>query len=116
MDEAGLRLSARNQILTYLSEKKPASDETKELANQIALDGLADLSSHSAEILPFMANYLSNNLGAWIQKYRPELTVKFLNAVKANCWPCLTSFKGYRVRVRLFRVRGAFLTPSRGLA
>lgn len=84
MDEAALRLSARNQILTYLSEKKPALGETKQLCNQIALDSLADLSSHGAEILPFMANYLSNDLGAWIQKYQPELTEKFQNAVKAN--------------------------------
>ncbi len=84
MDEAALRLSARNQILTYLSEKKPASDETKPIANKIALDALADLSQYGGEIQPFMANYLSNNLAAWIQKYQPELTEEFQNAVKAN--------------------------------
>lgn len=84
MDEPALRLSARNQILTYLSEERPQTTETKHLAYQVALDALADLDQHGGEILPFMASYLSNNLGAWIQKYRPELTEKFQNASKAN--------------------------------
>src|SRR5918995_1121083 len=32
MDEAGLRVSARNQILTYLASKKASSDEKQSLA------------------------------------------------------------------------------------
>jgi len=84
MNEAGLRLSARNQLLNYLASDKALSDEKKALATQIARDAVADLREHGAEIQPFMANYLSNNLGNWIQKYRPNLTEDFEKAVKVG--------------------------------
>src|SRR4051812_6295395 len=43
MDEAGLRVSARNQLLTYLANEKPPSDERQALATQVARDALMDL-------------------------------------------------------------------------
>lgn len=84
MDEAALRLSARNQVLAYLSEYKTQSQEDHELTRQIALEAVAELNEHGDEILPFMADYLSNDLGAWIQKYQPDLTEKFQKAVKVR--------------------------------
>jgi hypothetical protein len=84
MDEVGLRLSARNQILTYLTGSKTPSSENLALASQIALDSVSDLSSHGDEILPFMADYLINDLGAWIQKYQPTMSQKFQNATKTR--------------------------------
>ena len=84
MDEAGLRLSARNQILDYLTSDKAPTDEKQALATQIARDAVADLREHGAEMLPFMANYLSTNLGGWIQKHRPNLTEDFEKAIKAS--------------------------------
>lgn len=84
MDEPGLRLSARNQILHYLANDKAPSDEKQALATQIARDAVVDLREHGAEIQPFMANYLSNNLRGWIQQHRPNLTEDFDKAVKAS--------------------------------
>jgi hypothetical protein len=84
MNEAGLRLSARNQILTYLASVKNPSDENEALATQLALEALTDLREHGEEILPFMFSYLSSNLGSWIQKHRPKLTEEFEQTVKAN--------------------------------
>lgn len=84
MDEAGLRMSARNQILTYLTSEKPQSDEKQTLATQIALDGLTDLREHREDMTPFMRSYLSNNLGSWIQKHRPNLTDEFEKVVKSQ--------------------------------
>ena len=84
MDEAGLRLSVRNQILSYLVIDKAPSDEKQALATQIARDALVDLSEHHKEITPFMLGYLSNNLGSWIQKYRPNLIEDFEKTVKAT--------------------------------
>jgi hypothetical protein len=84
MDEAGLRLSARNQILTYLSSDKAPSDEKHALATQLAREALTDLRDHGEEILPFMFDYLSSHLGSWIQKHRPNLTEDFEKAVKAH--------------------------------
>ena len=84
MDEAGLRLSARNQILDYLASDKAPTDETTALATHIAREAVADLREHGAEIQPFMVNYLSNNLGNWIQKYRANLIEDFEKAVKAG--------------------------------
>lgn len=84
MDEAGLRVSARNQILAYLVIDKAPSDEKQALATQIARDALVDLSENHKEITPFMLGYLSNNLGSWIQKYRPNLIAEFEKIVKAT--------------------------------
>lgn len=84
MDEAGLRLSARNQILSYVAGKKALSDDRAALATQIVRDALIDLSEHHEEIDPFMLGYLSNNLGSWIQKYRPNLIEDFDKTVAAN--------------------------------
>lgn len=84
MEEAGLRLSARNQLLTYLSSDKAPSTEKETLVNQLVLDALTDLRDQSEELAPFMLSYLSNDLGSWIQKHRPSLTDNFEEAVKAN--------------------------------
>lgn len=84
MDEPGLRMSARNQVLTYLASEKVQSEETRTLTSQIALEGLADLRDHGEELTPFMLSYLSNNLGGLIQKHRPNLIEEFENAVKAQ--------------------------------
>ena len=84
MDEAGLRLSARNQILTYLASEKRPSDETQALATQIARDALTDLRDHNEEITPFMLGYLSNDLGSWIQKHRPNLNEDFEKTINAT--------------------------------
>jgi hypothetical protein len=82
MDEAGLRVSARNQILTYLTSEEKNSNEKRALATQIARDALIDLREHNEGINPFMLNYLSNDLGSWIQKYRPNLVEEFEKTVK----------------------------------
>jgi hypothetical protein len=84
MDEAGLRVSARNQVLTYLTSDKDPSDAKQALTTQLARDALTDLREHGEEIVPFMFSYLSNDLGSWIQKHRPNLTEEFEKAVKAN--------------------------------
>jgi hypothetical protein len=84
MDEAGLRISARNEILSYLANNKALSDDRAALATQIARDALIDLSEHHEEIDSFMLGYLSNNLGSWIQKYRPNLIEDFDKTVAAN--------------------------------
>ncbi|HEX5886009.1 MAG TPA: hypothetical protein VFY67_15805 [Pyrinomonadaceae bacterium] len=84
MDEAGLRLSVRNQLLSYLVTDKVPSDEKQALATQIARDALIDLSEHHKEITPFMLGYLSNNLRSWIQKYRPNLIEDFEKTAKAT--------------------------------
>lgn len=82
MDEPGLRISARNQILSYLASDKTLSDHKQALATQIARDALADLREHHEEIMPFMLNYLTNNLGSWIQKHRPNLLEDFAKTTK----------------------------------
>src|SRR5215213_10438500 len=84
MDEAGLRVSTRNQILTYLTSEKAPSDERQALATQIARDALADLREHNEEITPFMLSYLSNDLGSWIQKHRPNLAEDFEKTINAT--------------------------------
>jgi hypothetical protein len=83
IDEAGLRVSARNRILTYLASDKVPSDEKQALATQIARDALTDLQKHNEEITPFMLNYLSNDLVSWIQKHRPNLLEDFEKTVNA---------------------------------
>ena len=84
MDEPGLRVSARNQILTYLTREKFPSDENQTRATQIARDALKDLREHKEEVTPFMLSYLSNDLGSWIQKYRPNLSEEFEKTIKAT--------------------------------
>lgn len=84
IDEAGLRLSARNQMLSYLANDKTLTDQKHTLATQIARDAVADLREHGEEILPFMFGYLSADLGSWIQKHRPNLTDEFEKAIKAS--------------------------------
>src|SRR5919205_3189460 len=54
MDEAGLRVSARNQLLAYLASENPPSNEKQALATQIARDALTDIREHNDEIEPFM--------------------------------------------------------------
>jgi hypothetical protein len=83
MDEVTLRMSARIQVLTYLSAGSASSEENKASATKLALDALADFGSHGDEVPAFMAKYLLSDLGAWIQKYRPELLEKF-QAVEAT--------------------------------
>ena len=83
IDEAGLRGSARNQILTYLASEKVPSDEKQTLATQIARDALTDLQKHNEEITPFMLSYLSNDLVSWTQKHRPNLLEEFEKTINA---------------------------------
>ena len=83
MDEAGLRVSARNKILTYLTSEKNPSAERQALATQIARDALTELREHGEEMTPFMLSYLSNNLGSWIQKHRPNLIEDFEKTINA---------------------------------
>jgi hypothetical protein len=83
IDEAGLRVSARNRILTYLASDKVPSNDNQALATQIARDALTDLQKHNEEITPFMLNYLSNDLVSWIQKHRPNLLEDFEKTVNA---------------------------------
>src|SRR5688500_9539219 len=82
MEEVGLRLSARNQILSYLANDKAPSDEKQALATQIAQDAMADLREHHEEITPFMLSYLSNDLASWIQSHRPDLIEDFEKTTK----------------------------------
>ena len=84
MNEAGLRLSARNQILVYLSESKAGSEDDKPITTRLALEALTDFGQYSEDLLPLMADYLLSDLGAWIQKHRPELKEKFEAVVKVS--------------------------------
>jgi hypothetical protein len=83
MDEAGLRVSARNQLLAYLASENPPSNEKQALATQIARDALTDIREHNDEIEPFMLSYLSNDLVSWTQKYRPHLLENFEKTINA---------------------------------
>ena len=109
MDEPGLRLSARNQILSYLAGDKSASDEKQTLATQIARDALIDLRDHHEEIMPFMLSYLSNDLGSWIQKYRPALTEDFEKTIKAT----VKLYAAQRIRSLLELEGGDILAAQR---
>lgn len=82
VNEAALRISARNQILLHLGDRK-ADEENGALTAQIASDALADFGEHAEEIPPFMADYLFNDLGAWIQKHQPKLAER-LEAVEKS--------------------------------
>jgi len=83
IDESGLRISARNQILTYLASEKAPSDDKQALATQIARDALTDLREHNEEITPFMLSYLSSDLVSWIQKHRPNLLEELEKTINA---------------------------------
>lgn len=83
IDEAGLRVSARNRILTYLASEKSPSDEKQALATQIARDALTDLREHNQEITPAMLSSLSSDLVSWIQKHRPNLLEEFEKTINA---------------------------------
>lgn len=77
MDEPGLRLSARNQLLTYLTTDETPSEAKQGLATQIARDAITDLRQHSQELNAFMLSYLSNDLRSWLQRHRPHLIEDF---------------------------------------
>jgi hypothetical protein len=83
MDETALRISARNQILMHLGGERKTGEEHSSLATQMALDSLADFGEHGEDIPPFMAGYLFNDLGAWIQKHQPKLAER-LQEVEKN--------------------------------
>ena len=101
MDEAGLRVSARNKILTYLARQKVSSDEKQILATQIARESLADLREHNEEISPFMLSYLSNALVSWVQQYRPNMLEDFEKAIGA-----VTKFDASQRIHALFQLEG----------
>lgn len=75
IDEPALRISARNEVLQYLT-LDAVSEEDKTLATIIARDALADFSEHADEIMPSLGEYLFSNLAAWIRKYQPSLSEK----------------------------------------
>jgi len=83
MDEAALRISARNQLLMHLDGDLKAGEEEKALTAQIASDALTDFDEHGEDIPPFMADYLFSDLSAWIQKHQPKL-VERLQSVEKN--------------------------------
>jgi hypothetical protein len=80
MDEAALRISARNQLLEQLGGGHAAEDRA--LAAQLASDALTDFGEHAEEIPPFMADYLFSDLAAWIQKHQPGLAERLQAAEK----------------------------------
>jgi hypothetical protein len=82
MDDAALRISVRNQILMHLGDRK-LSEEDDSLTARMASDALTDFSEHGEDVPPFMADYLFNDLGAWIQKHQPKLAER-LQAVEKN--------------------------------
>ena len=94
MDEAPLRLSVRNQLLTYLWETKELSDQHASLKRKLALDSIADLTNHHRDIPQFMLEYLSADLAALVDKYQPDLAEK-LKAAKetANTGTRATSIR-----------------------
>jgi hypothetical protein len=82
MDEVALRLSVRNQLLTYLWETKALSDQHVALKKNLALDSIADLTNHHREIPQFMLQYLSADLAALVDKYQPDLVDKLKAATE----------------------------------
>ena len=84
MDEVALRLSARNQILSYFWETKTRSDNGNNPARNVALDAIVELESHHREISQFMFDYLSQDLTALVQKHQPDLTEKLRAAINSS--------------------------------
>jgi hypothetical protein len=82
MDDAALRISVRNQILMHLGDRK-IGEEDESLTARMASDSLTDFDEHGEEVPPFMADYLFNELGAWIQKHQPKLAER-LQGVEKN--------------------------------
>jgi len=82
MEEATLRVSVRNEFLLYLGRRGPAEAD-RGLASQLASDALADLVQHAEEIPPSTANFLFNDLAAWIQKHEPQLAERLAAAEKS---------------------------------
>jgi hypothetical protein len=83
MNEPALRISTRNQILLRLGSEQKAGEEDRVLMTQLASDALTDFSEHEEDIPPPMADYLFNDLGAWIQKHQPKLAER-LREVEKN--------------------------------
>lgn len=83
MDEVALRISARNQLLQYLWETKVLSNKHLSLKNSLALDSIAELSTHHLEIPKFMLAYLVADLAALIEKHQPDLSEKLQAAKEA---------------------------------
>ena len=108
MDEAGLRVSARNKLLTYLARQKAASVDEQVLATQIARDALSDLREHNEEITPFMLSYLSNALVSWVQKYRPNLVEDFEKTINA-----IAKFDASQRIHALFQLQGGDLLAAK---
>lgn len=108
IDEAGLRVSARNKILTYVESEKVPSDEKRGLATQIARDALTDLREHNEEITPFMLSHLSNDLVSWIQKHRPNLLEEFEKTI--NAMPRVDA--SFRIS-SLFRLEGGDILAAK---
>lgn len=76
IDEPALRISARNELLKYLTFNTAPSEEDKTLAANIAKDALADLGDHADEIMPSLREHLFSSLSVWIRKYQPSLNEK----------------------------------------
>jgi hypothetical protein len=82
MEEATLRVSVRNEFLLYLGRRGPAEAD-RSLATQMASDALADFIQHAEELPPSTANFLFNELAAWIQKHEPQLAERLAAAEKS---------------------------------
>src|SRR5689334_17173342 len=54
MDDVGLRLSVRNQLLTYLWDSRALSSKYVSLKRNLALEAIADLNDHHLEMPQFM--------------------------------------------------------------
>ena len=76
MDEPALRISARNELLKYLTSDGAQTAEDKSLATNIARDALADFSEHADDLMPYLRESLFSDLAAWIRKYQPALREK----------------------------------------
>lgn len=81
MDEVGLRLSVRIQVVAYLWESKTFSGKHVSVKRNLALEAIADLNDHHLEIPRSMADHLLADLAAVLDKHDPDLSEK-LKAVK----------------------------------
>jgi hypothetical protein len=76
IDEPALRISARNEVLQYLTLDTNVSEEDKTLGTIIAGEALDDFSKHSDEIFPSLREFLFSNLTVWVRKHQPGLMEK----------------------------------------